>query len=420
MGSGASTTNLASELALPADASDFTTPAEAQAEVARLRTLLAHASAGFTGNTGDAAVGSTGSTGSTCSTGSTGSTGNASARPVKTLPPSIEDRLALERAALSEQTAARTAIQHRAMAILDKGVPELQQAHRRIDDLRMADTVEFKDSHRQPHRRIGDLTPPPTELASQAACIIFQVQRAVAKSMNREVPVMEGYFETARYPLFRDMGRFLEDMKNYDKDNVPEKVIAELGLLVEDPLFTPEAMIAGSQERSGGVEGGDKGKGHGKGKGKGKGKGAGKGKGKETGKGKRKGKGESAGEKEHGVGDDGDAAATVNGAGDENKEGEGGTAGEGPVRGEIAVCAAICGWARSIYVWHGVAKEVMPLREQLVLAEGKLAEKVSDVARLEAELAAELAADEGGEANGGEANGGEAKSGGDSGGGAAS
>jgi len=37
-------------------------------------------------------------------------------------------------------------------------------------------------------------------------------------------------------------------MKNYDKDNVPEKVIAELGLLVEDPLFTPEAMIAGSQE----------------------------------------------------------------------------------------------------------------------------------------------------------------------------
>ena len=105
-------------------------------------------------------------------------------------------------------------------------------------------------------------------------------------------------------------------MKNYDKDNVPEKVIAELGLLMEDPLFTPEAMIAGSQERSGGVEGG-------------------------------------------------------------------GAAAEEPVRGEIAVCAAICGWARFIYAWHGVAKEAMPLREQLSLDEGKLAEKVSDVARLE-------------------------------------
>ena len=383
MGSGASSTYLASELALPADASDVTTPAEAQAEVARLRTLLAHAlsqgaTAGVTGITGDdAAVGRTGST------GSTGSTGNASARPVKTLPPSTDDRLALERAALSEQTAAVTAIRNRAMAILEQALPQLQQAHRRIDDLQMVDTVQFKD-----HRRIDDLTAP-TELASQAACTIFQVQRAVAKSMNQEVPVMEGYFETARSSLFRDMGRFLGDMMNYDKDNVPEKVIAELGLLVEDPLFTPEAMIAGSQERSGGgVEGG----GNGEGKGKGKG----------------------AGEKEHGAGDDGDATAAVgtgyrppsssqphktNGAGDENEEGEGGAAAEGPVRGEIAVCAAICGWARFIYAWHGVAKEVMPLQEQLALAEGKLAEKVSDVARLEAELAAELAADEGGEAN---------------------
>ena len=401
MGSGASSTYLASELALPADASDVTTPAEAQAEVARLRTLLAHAlsqgaTAGVTGITGDdAAVGRTGST------GSTGSTGNASARPVKTLPPSTDDRLALERAALSEQTAAVTAIRNRAMAILEQALPQLQQAHRRIDDLHMVDTVQFKA-----HRRIDDLTAP-TELASQAACTIFQVQRAVAKSMNQEVPVMEGYFETARSSLFRDMGRFLGDMMNYDKDNVPEKVIAELGLLVEDPLFTPEAMIAGSQERSGGgVEGG--------GKGEGKGKGAGKGKGKETGKEKGKGKEKRAGEKEQGAGDDGDATAAVgmryhppsssqphktNGAGDENEEGEGGAAAEGPVRGEIAVCAAICGWARFIYAWHGVVKEAMPLQEQLALAEGKLAEKVSDVARLEAELAAELAADEGGEAN---------------------
>ena len=53
----------------------------------------------------------------------------------------------------------------------------------------------------------------------------------------------------------------------------------------------------------------------------------------------------------------------------------GGAAAEEPVRGEIAVCAAICGWARFIYAWHGVAKEAMPLREQLSLSEGKLAEK---------------------------------------------
>ena len=57
----------------------------------------------------------------------------------------------------------------------------------------------------------------------------------------------------------------------------------------------------------------------------------------------------------------------------------GGAAAEEPVRSEIA----ICGWARFIYAWHGVSKEVMPLQEQLALAEGKLAEKVSDVARLE-------------------------------------
>ena len=57
----------------------------------------------------------------------------------------------------------------------------------------------------------------------------------------------------------------------------------------------------------------------------------------------------------------------------------GGAAAEEPVRSEIA----ICGWARFIYAWHGVAKEAMLLREQLSLSEGKLAEKVSDVARLE-------------------------------------
>ena len=65
----------------------------------------------------------------------------------------------------------------------------------------MVDAVQFKVQFKD-HRRIDDLIAP-TELASQAACIIFQVERAVAKSMNLEVPMMEEYFKTARSSLFR-------------------------------------------------------------------------------------------------------------------------------------------------------------------------------------------------------------------------
>ena len=40
----------------------------------------------------------------------------------------------------------------------------------------------------------------------------------------------------------------------------------------------------------------------------------------------------------------------------------------------IAVCAAICGWARAMYVYNGVAKKVAPLKLEHAEAEARAAE----------------------------------------------
>ena len=117
-------------------------------------------------------------------------TPTATSRPVKTLPPSLENQLASERAKEARWAAAATESREKAMAIFVEVLPALEQAHQRLMEIMMADTVHFKNYR-------TESPPPEVELASHATCVLFNMRPAVAQSMNRGeplMPVMESWY----------------------------------------------------------------------------------------------------------------------------------------------------------------------------------------------------------------------------------
>jgi len=114
---------------------------------------------------------------------------------------------------------------------LDQAMPALNAAIAALNTLSKADLTEVKNMGKPP----GGVV-----LVSKALCFCFQVK-------PKKVPAPDGrskmddYWEPAKKELWSDP-KFLEKLMNFDKDNIPEDVMAKLGPMETDPDFEPDVI----------------------------------------------------------------------------------------------------------------------------------------------------------------------------------
>jgi dynein heavy chain len=138
------------------------------------------------------------------------------------------------------QEASATEISERAGAIaadaqadLDKALPALAAAVQCLKELKKAHIDEVKALKKPP----GGV-----RLTLEVACVFFEV--APVKKPDPEDPSKKifDYVEPAGKSLLSNAGKFLEMLQDFDKDNIPDKVIKKVGPYIENPDFTPKMI----------------------------------------------------------------------------------------------------------------------------------------------------------------------------------
>jgi dynein heavy chain len=139
--------------------------------------------------------------------------------------------VAKDEEAASAKAAECKKIQDDAQADLDEALPALDKALESLKSLSKGDIVEVKSLQKPPGgvRTVID-----------AVCIMFeQKPKKVAAEDGRGK--VDDYWDVGK-AMLGNAEKFLKSLFDYDKENIPEKVIKKIGPYIENPDFTPEAI----------------------------------------------------------------------------------------------------------------------------------------------------------------------------------
>ena len=121
---------------------------------------------------------------------------------------------------------------------LDEALPALAEAVQCLKDLKRADIDEVKSLGRPPINVVRTLT---------ALCIMFDIKPDLVHDPENPGKKMKDYFKAAGKNLLANAGKLLEDMTNYDKDNISNHIIQQIEPFYNDPQFTPEIVEKASK-----------------------------------------------------------------------------------------------------------------------------------------------------------------------------
>jgi dynein heavy chain len=128
-----------------------------------------------------------------------------------------------------------TEIATSAQADLDKALPALDEAVKCLDDLKKSDLDEIKALQKPPNR---------VRLTMEACAIMFEIKPNRVKDPDNPMgKKINDYFLPAKQQLLNDPKALLNNMKKFDKDNMPESLIKKINPYIENPEFTP-ALVA--------------------------------------------------------------------------------------------------------------------------------------------------------------------------------
>ena len=144
----------------------------------------------------------------------------------------------VEEASASKKAADTQAIADDAQRDLDEALPALAVAVQCLKDLKKSDIDEVKSLGRPPANVIKTL---------QACCIMFDIKPERVNDPDNPGKKINDYFKPAQKHLLASATKLLEDMQNYDKDNIPEEIIAKIEPFYNDPQFTPEIIEKASK-----------------------------------------------------------------------------------------------------------------------------------------------------------------------------
>ncbi|CDI82020.1 hypothetical protein EAH_00024820 [Eimeria acervulina] len=141
--------------------------------------------------------------------------------------------VARDEAAASKKATETQALKDDAQRDLDEALPALEEA------------VECVKKLKSDHiREVKALSKPPSGviLTMEAVCIMFGVPPVKKHDPSRPGLKIEDYWESAQHKLLKDPKKLLEDLLKYDKDNIPESIIATIGPYIERTDFDPTAI----------------------------------------------------------------------------------------------------------------------------------------------------------------------------------
>lgn len=143
-----------------------------------------------------------------------------------------------EEAAASKQAAETKAIADDAQRDLDEALPALAEAVQCLKDLKKSDIDEVKSLGRPPVNVVRTLT---------ACCIMFDIKPDMVADPDNPGKKMKDYFKAAQKNLLANANKLLDDMSNFDKDNIPAHIISQIEPFYNDPNFTPEIIEKASK-----------------------------------------------------------------------------------------------------------------------------------------------------------------------------
>ncbi|KAL8435730.1 hypothetical protein ACSSS7_002267 [Eimeria intestinalis] len=133
----------------------------------------------------------------------------------------------------SKKASETQALKDEAQRDLDEALPALEEA------------VECVKKLKSDHiREVKALTKPPSGviLTMEAVCIMFGVPPVRKPDPSKPGSKIEDYWESAQHKLLKDPKKLLEDLLKYDKDNVPESIIATISPYIDRTDFDPKAI----------------------------------------------------------------------------------------------------------------------------------------------------------------------------------
>eukprot|EP01041_Mallomonas_annulata_P000971 gene971-1882_t len=144
----------------------------------------------------------------------------------------------VEEASASKKAADTKSIADDAQRDLDEALPALAEAVQCLQDLKKADIDEVKSLGRPPANVIKTLT---------ACCIMFGIKPERVNDPDNPGKKILDYFKASQKNLLASANKLLEDMQNYDKDNISPDIIAGIEPFYNDPTFTPDIIEKASK-----------------------------------------------------------------------------------------------------------------------------------------------------------------------------
>ena len=142
----------------------------------------------------------------------------------------IRENVAKEEAKASEQADAAQAMKSECEADLAEAMPILQKAIKALNTLSKNDITEVKAMKTPPSGVI---------ITMEAVCLMMSVKPA--RSRDDKGKVQYDYWEPAKKDLLGD-SKFLKRLIDYDKDNIPQKIMDKVSPFVLKPEFEPAVV----------------------------------------------------------------------------------------------------------------------------------------------------------------------------------
>ncbi|GMH99793.1 hypothetical protein TrVE_jg2105 [Triparma verrucosa] len=126
-------------------------------------------------------------------------------------------------------------------ADLAEALPALANAIKALKSLTKGDIVEVKNFK----------TPPSAvKLTLHAICLLMGVSHIMVKDPDGGTKKVKDFWEPSKKQLLADP-RFLQNLENYDKDAMTQKMIDDIRPFIEDPAFDPDVVKKGSVAAAG-------------------------------------------------------------------------------------------------------------------------------------------------------------------------
>ena len=143
----------------------------------------------------------------------------------------------VEEAGAAEKQKECASIEGEAQGQLAEALPELDRALESLNNLKTTQITEVA-GYKAPTAGVV--------MTMQGICILFQIKPLMraANPMEEKKP---DYWATAREQLLNNAAGLLQKLQNYDKDNIPERLIQAVAPLVQSEDFTPKKIAGASQ-----------------------------------------------------------------------------------------------------------------------------------------------------------------------------